>query len=100
MGRKDDRLGSALHTAAAEFINRESNRRSLITVTRVDWPEGEKQARVFLSVFPQNQTPAAMDFITRQHKEFMLFLKKSVKLHVLPQVTFLPDPEMGNVETK
>ncbi|MBI3573675.1 ribosome-binding factor A [Candidatus Kaiserbacteria bacterium] len=98
MSKKDDRLASALHTAAAEFINRESNRRSLITVTRVEWPEGERGARVFISVFPQKNTHAAMDFLTRQHDAFMAFLKKSVKLHVLPYVTFLPDPEMGSVE--
>jgi ribosome-binding factor A len=97
MGKKEDRLASALHTVAAEFINRESNRKSLITVTHVDWPEGEKQARVFVSVFPQKDTHAAMDFLKRQHDHFMSYLKKSVKLHMLPYVSFLPDPAMGEV---
>ena len=98
MAKKDDRLTAALHTAAAEFINRESNRRSLITVTSVEWPEGDKRARIFVSVFPASQTPAAMDFLSRQHDEFMAFLKKRVKLHMLPHVSFLPDPEMTRVE--
>lgn len=97
MAKNDDRLAAALHTAAAEFINRESNRRSLITVTGVDWPPGEKSARVFVSVFPQKDTHAAMDFLSRRHDDFMAYLKKAVKLHLLPQVTFLPDPTMGEV---
>jgi ribosome-binding factor A len=98
MTSKDDRLAAALHTAAAEFLNRESNRRSLVTVTHVDWPAGEKTARVFVSVFPQKDTRAVMDFLSRQHDAFMAFLKKSVKLHILPYVTFLPDPSMGEAE--
>ncbi len=95
-GKKDDRLISAIHAAAAEFINRESNRRSLVTVTAADLPD-EKHARIFISVFPRKDTRAAMDFLARQHGEFMSYLKRSVKLHVVPKVSFLPDPAMGSV---
>lgn len=95
-GRNDDRLISAIHAAAAEFINRESNRRSLVTVTAADLPD-EKHARIFISVFPQKDTRAAMDFLSRRHGEFMAFLKKTVKLHTVPQISFLPDPGMGSV---
>lgn len=97
MTKKDDRVASALHTAAAEFINRESNRRSLITVMRVDLSPNEKRARVFVSVYPAKDTAAAMDFLSRQHEAFMSYLKKSVKLHLLPSVLFLPDPEMSGI---
>lgn len=95
-GKKDERLISAIHAAAAEFINRESNRRSLVTVTSADLPD-EKHARIFISVFPQKDTRAAMDFLSRRHGEFMSFLKKHVKLHVVPRVSFLPDPSMGSM---
>ena len=95
-GKKDERLISAIHAAAAEFINRESNRRSLVTVTMSDLTD-ERHARIFVSVFPQKDTHAAMDFLSRRHDAFMAFLRKSVKLHVIPQVSFLPDPSMGNV---
>ncbi|MDO8523619.1 MAG: ribosome-binding factor A [bacterium] len=98
MSKKDDRVASAVHTAAAEFINRESNRRSLITVMRVTLSPDEKRAHVFVSVYPAKDTAAAMDFLSRQHDAFMTYLKKTVKLHLLPHVSFLPDPEMGNVE--
>lgn len=92
---RDEKVVSAITSAAAEFINRESNRRSLITVTRVEIEEGGKTARIFVSVMPEEQTHAVADFLSRQRDEFSTFLKKKVRLHTIPRVTFLPDPEMG-----
>ncbi len=91
---KDERLISAIHTAAAEFINRESNRTSLITVTKVTMPD-EKHALIFVSVFPQKDTAAVVDFLSRQNEEFLRFVKKTVKLHFVPRMSFMADPEMG-----
>lgn len=91
---KDDRLIAAIHTAAAEFINRESNRRSLVTVTKVTMTD-EKHAQIFVSVYPQKDSAAVIDFLSRQNSEFLAFIKKTVKLHFIPRMTFLPDPDMG-----
>lgn len=93
--KKDQRTISAIHMAAAKFINRESNRRSLVTVTEVELFDAGKGARVFVSVMPKEQTPAVVDFLSRQRQEFLSFLKQEVKLHLVPRVTFLPDPAMG-----
>ena len=87
----DDRLLSAIHTAAAEFINRESNRRSLVTVTRVTMTD-EKHAQIFVSVYPEKDTAAVIDFLSRQKDEFLAFIKKTVKLHITPKMVFLPEP--------
>lgn len=95
MSKNDDRLLSAIHTAAAEFINRESNRRSLVTVTRVTLTD-EKHAQIFVSVFPQKDGAAVIDFLTRQREDFMQFVRKTVKLHAKPHMTFLLDPSMGS----
>lgn len=95
---KDERLISAIHTAAAEFINRESNRRSLVTVTRVTFSD-EKNAQIFVSVYPQKDTAAVIDFLGRQKDEFLAFVKKTVKLHFIPRMTFLADPDMGAVQS-
>ncbi|MES2014836.1 MAG: ribosome-binding factor A [Patescibacteria group bacterium] len=92
---RDERFVSALTAAAALFISRESNRRSLITVTRVELEDGGKKARIFVSVLPKEQTHAVTDFLSRQKEEFVAFLKTQARLHTIPRVTFLPDPEMG-----
>jgi ribosome-binding factor A len=94
MSKSDDRIISALHTAAAEFINRESNRRSLVTVTKVVLTD-EKHAQIFVSVYPQKDGAAVTDFLSRQREEFFMFMRKTVKLHSTPHVVFLLDPEMG-----
>lgn len=92
---RDERFISALSAAAAQFINRESNRRSLITVTKVHITDGGKTAQIFVSVLPKEQTHAVADFLSRQRQEFLVFLKTQARLHTVPRVTFLPDPDMG-----
>ena len=94
MTKQDERLIAAIHTAAAEFINRESNRNSLITVTKVAMRD-EKHAQIFISVYPQKDVAAAVDFLSRQHKEFLSFVKKTVKLHFIPKLEFMADPDMS-----
>ncbi len=90
-----EKLASALMVAAAEFINRESNRRSLVTVTRVDLGERGRAATVFVSVMPQEQTHAVMDFLSRQEGEFKQYLRNNMRIRSIPRVVFMADPMMG-----
>lgn len=91
------KLASALQHVAAEFINRESNRRSLITVTRVELDDRSRNATVFVSVYPDNQAGAALDFLGRMHDDFREFIKKSLKIRFIPTFTFQQDPNIGGV---
>ena len=91
-----ERFISAIAQAIAEFISRESNRRSLITVTKVELSENDRVARIFVSVMPQDQAHAAIDFLTRNKDEARFFLKKRIKSRMLPYIEFLLDPDMGN----
>ena len=94
--RKNERLLSSLAQAVAEFISRESNRTSLITVTRVELANHDSLARVFVSVLPVEQAHAAIDFLTRQEREARDFLKKRIEMRILPKLVFQLDPEMGH----
>ena len=76
---------------AAEFINRESNRQSLITVTRVTMSSDNKRADVFLTVFPDNKVPEVMDFLKRQLREFRNFVKSQTKGKFVPMFNFVYD---------
>ena len=51
-----ERQAEALRTAAAEFLAREANRNSLITVTRTELSEDGKRAIVYITVFPELAT--------------------------------------------
>lgn len=94
-----DRIIAALQEAAAEFISRESNHRSMITVTRVALnPRGDK-AEIYVSVYPEKNIHAATDFLNRQRGAFRDFLGTRVQIRALPRVTFLAEPNIaGTIE--
>ncbi len=76
---------------AAEFISRESNRTSLITVTRFSLSDHEDFATIFVSVMPENQEAAALDFLTRQLSDFREFVKSKIQAGKIPVFTFKID---------
>ncbi len=88
---------SALLHAAAEFINRESNRTSLITVTRVELDERGQHLTVFVSVFPDGNARIALEFLSRVRDEFAEYIKKTIKIRMIPRIAFLQDPNIGGV---
>ena len=90
-----ERADSIIHKLASEFINRESNRTSLITVTRVHSDAKTKHVDIFVSSFPERNTRAAVDFLNRNRDEFHAYVKKHSKLATLPRVRFLADPVIG-----
>lgn len=91
---KKERLLEAIVHGAAEFINRESNRKSLITVTGAAFRDDKKTVNVYVSVMPDYDTGAAVDFLSRHGETFFSFLKKKIKTHSLPRIVFLADPKI------
>lgn len=67
---RDFKLKETLRELAAEFFSRESNRTSLITVTDVEILNRGSKARILITVMPENQENAAIDFANRQLLEF------------------------------
>ena len=90
-----ERALSALKKAASEFINLESNRSSLITVTNVMMDKRGSKGEIYISVFPEKDTRAAVEFLNRQRNEFRSFLKKQISLRSLPKIIFMADPNIG-----
>ncbi len=92
------KLTSALEHVAAEYINRESNRRSLITVTRVHIDERNTTATIFVSIYPENQSAAALDFLGRSLPEFKEFIRTRIRSRVPGSIQFQHDPNIAGVE--
>ena len=76
---------------AAEFINTESNRQSLITVTRARLTDDERKADIYFTVLPTEQEQPVATFLKRKRTEFRDFVKKHTKVRVLPTFDFLLD---------
>ena len=87
-----------LKDLAADFLSRQSNRTSLITVTRVELSEDCKRVRVQLSVLPKEKEKAALIFANRMTTEFKEYIKEHSRIRVLPMIKFVPDVGQENFQ--
>jgi ribosome-binding factor A len=80
-----------LRRLAATFLETQSNRTSLISVTRVDLlPDGSHLA-VYVSVLPEEQEADALNFLKRQRKELKDYIKKHSKIGRIPFIDIVLD---------
>ncbi len=73
------RVEEELAHAVAQFLNRESNRQSLITVTRVSLNDARTVLTVFVSVFPETEGEHALEFLLRMRHECHEYLLKHTR---------------------
>ena len=76
---------------ASEFIQKESNRQSLITVTNISTSKDFQNATIFVTVFPEHKEEAGIDFLKRNQKEFKNYIKKETRLNKIPHFEFQID---------
>ncbi len=88
MSQKDDRLRDEIHRLAAEFIERESNHLSLITVTGVTVADKGTHATIFFTVLPIQKEKAALDFMKRMRGEFRDHVMKKSRIGRVPFFDF------------
>lgn len=91
MEHRDERIRDIVSKLASEFITSESNHKSLITVTKVDLTKDFKKALIFVTVLPETQENAAIDFLKRQRSEFKNYVRKESRIVRVPQFDFLID---------
>ncbi|MDE1874507.1 MAG: ribosome-binding factor A [Patescibacteria group bacterium] len=88
MSIKHDRFEEILKHLAAEFLKAESNRTSLITITRVSATEKGDFATIYFTVLPENKEEAALDFLKRQRSAFRDYAKDHARLMRVPFFDF------------
>ena len=77
-----------MREAIAGFIETESNRDSMITITNLSLSPDFKRMTVFVTVFPEHKENAALDFINRKKSDARNFLKKNGRLSRIPHIEF------------
>ncbi len=85
---KQERFEEILRDCAARFLSIESNRKSMITVTRVETNDRGGTATIFFTVFPEEQEAAVLDFVKRKRSEFREFVKGNARLMKIPFFDF------------
>ncbi len=88
MSLKEQKVEEILRHLAADFLQRESNRQSLITVTRVIISDKLREATVLITVLPEDKEQDALKFVRRQRNEFRESLKGKTRLQKLPRIDF------------
>jgi len=85
---REQKLKDLIREAAAEFLQRESNYTSLLTVTDISLSERGNTATIFFTVLPENKEKAALDFSKRKRAEFREFFKSKARMRALPFFDF------------
>ena len=88
MSTRNERISEILHDMGARFLSINSNKSSLITVTRIELTRDEKRATIFFTVFPEKFEKTALQFAKRKRSEFKEFVKENSKLGRIPQLDF------------
>ncbi|HMO78664.1 MAG TPA: ribosome-binding factor A [Candidatus Paceibacterota bacterium] len=88
--RKEKILEIITHSAS-EFIQKESNQNSMITVTRAELSSDFQKADIFVTVFPDDKEEKAIEFLKRNLNEFRDFVKSKTRLQHIPWFDFKID---------
>ncbi|HEY4504220.1 MAG TPA: ribosome-binding factor A [Candidatus Paceibacterota bacterium] len=89
--RRKKKLTNLIRNLAARFLEEQSNRTSLISVTRVDMIKGTDEMLIYLSIFPNSNEKRAYDFVVRKEFEFRNFVAGNIKTKRLPRFIFKID---------
>lgn len=84
MSQRIEKVSNLLKELAANFLGRENNGTSLITVTSTNVSPDLKKGTVFITVLPESKEKAALDFAKRKKGELREFLKKNMTTKVVP----------------
>ncbi len=84
MTQKDEKVKEIIRELAAEFFSRESNRKSLITITDVALGARGSHATILFTVLPEHAEAAALDFMHRQLTDFKHFVMENSRIQHIP----------------
>jgi len=81
---RNEKIANNIKELAAQFLGRENNRTSLITVTACTVSPDLKKSTIFVTVFPTTKEELAINFIKRNLGELREFLKKNLPIKIIP----------------
>lgn len=88
---KDAKLAEAIAHLAAEYLQIESNRTSLITVTRAEVLNRGKKVIVYFTVLPDSEEETALKFAQRKQSDFRKFIISRKVVGFAPSIEFQID---------
>ena len=91
MSERNEKVANYIKELTAEFLARENNKTSLITVTSATTSPDLKRATIYITVLPNSKEKPALDFVKRKRKELREFFKKNMSIKTIPFVDIAID---------
>ena len=88
MTLRQEKVQENLKHLAAQFLEKESNGTSLITVTTANVSKDLKKATLFITVFPDSNEESALNFARRKRSDLRDFVKSKLKMRTSPFLEF------------
>ena len=88
---RTEKMKDIIRILAAKFLQIESNRTSLITVTDVLLSDDGKSAKILFSVFPEDKEKGVLDFVKRKRSDFRNYVTNNSRLMRIPFFDFILD---------
>jgi len=84
MTQRNEKVTNLVKELSAQFLGRENNKTSLITVTSWSTSPDLKRATIFITVLPNSKEHDALDFAKRKRGKLREFLKDNIKIKIIP----------------
>lgn len=84
MGERKEKIEAMIKKLSAQFLERESDKTSLITVTRVDISPDFSNSKIFISVLPESKEEDALYFCKRKMTDFKKYAMKNLHMKAIP----------------
>jgi ribosome-binding factor A len=91
MSERNEKVANVIKEIAAEFLVRENNRTSLITVSSATVSADLKRATIFITVMPEDKEHGVLEFVKRKRSELRDILKKNMAVKNIPFIDFAID---------
>ena len=83
---RQSKVANLIKELSAQFLGRENNRTSLVTVTYANISPDLKRATIFITVLPIKKEHDVLDFAKRKRSELREFIKKNMQTKIIPFV--------------
>lgn len=88
---KEEKMEQMIRQLAADYIQHESSGLSLITVTRVELSNRMTNARILISVLPEDKQDEALEFVRRKRQDFKEYVQENSRIGRIPHFDFAID---------
>jgi ribosome-binding factor A len=86
-----EKLKGVITALAGEYLSREADSSSLITVTGCKVPDNMRSATILISVLPENRAGAALAFAQHKLPKFRAYVASHARLKYVPFFHFAID---------